>query len=362
MVTLKEIAQHCDVSITTVSNILNGKQKKVSDETRRRVLNAMEELGYHPNYFAQGLRRQKTQTVGIIAEDVAQFTTPDIIEGIMEYCETKRYRVLLQNLRLYARWKDQWYDNEKLVKTVFEPAAKELLSIKVDGIIYVAGHARKIHYFPGNIEVPAVLAYCHSDKNVSSVEVDDEQGGYAMTKYILDQGHTRIGVISGRADNIHASKRLLGYQKALFDSGILYNPNWIQYGDWEPDKAYALTKELLASGVSAIFCMSDWMAGAAYNCINDCGLKVGQDISVVGFDNERAAKWYVPKLTSCRLPLREIGNEAAKILLEHIEGQEDAQEEQRPVHLNIPCEPVIRNSVRRVEGEQKESRRTIAGE
>lgn len=347
MVTLKEIAQYCNVSVTTVSNILNGKQKKVGDETRKKVLDAIEELGYHPNFFAQGLRRQKTQTIGIIAEDIAQFTTPDIIEGIMECCEKKHYRVLLQNLRLYARWKDQWYDKEELVKTVLDPAVRELSIIKVDGIIYVAGHARRIHFFPGEFEIPAVLAYCHADENVPSVEADDEQGGYEMTKYMLRQGHTRIGVVSGCADNIHAQNRLLGYQRALFDAGVLYNPALVRYGDWEPERAYDATKELLKMGVTAIFCMSDWMAGGVYNCISDSGLKVGEDIAVTGFDDERTAGWFAPRLTSCRLPLREIGNEAAEILLRRIEPSEEMGE---TAHPRIPCEPIIRCSVNRLEG------------
>ena len=81
MVTLKEIAQHCGVSVTTVSNIVNNSPKKVRNETRKKVMEAIEELGYHPNYFAQGLRRQRTKTIGVITEDLAQFTTPEIVEG-----------------------------------------------------------------------------------------------------------------------------------------------------------------------------------------------------------------------------------------------------------------------------------------
>ena len=90
MVTLKEIAQLCGVSVTTVSNIVNNSPKKVRDETRKKVMEAIEELGYHPNYFAQGLRRQRTQTIGVITEDLEQFTTPEIVEGIMKYCERKK--------------------------------------------------------------------------------------------------------------------------------------------------------------------------------------------------------------------------------------------------------------------------------
>ena len=196
MVTLKEIAQHCGVSVTTVSNIVNNSPKKVRDETRKKVMEAIEELGYHPNYFAQGLRRQRTQTIGVITEDLEQFTTPEIVEGIMKYCEEKKYRVLLQNLRLYSRWQDKWYNDETLIHSVLDPAMKELVSIKADGLIYVAGHEREIHLFEKKTDMPIVLAYCCSDESMTSVEIDDEEGGYQMVSYILAQGYRKLGVIS----------------------------------------------------------------------------------------------------------------------------------------------------------------------
>lgn len=105
MVTLKEIARECKVSPTTVSNILNGKPK-VGEETRQRVLKTVEKMGYRPNYIAQGLRKRRTRMIGIIVEDISQFTTPEIVEGIMSRCEEKGYRVIVKNLRLYARWSD----------------------------------------------------------------------------------------------------------------------------------------------------------------------------------------------------------------------------------------------------------------
>ncbi len=360
MATLKEIAQYCGVSVTTVSNIVNNSPKKMKDETRKKVMDAIEQLGYHPNYFAQGLRRQRTQTIGIIAEDLAQFTTPDIVEGIMKYCEEKQYRVILQNLRLYARWKDRWYDDENLIHSVLDPALKELASIKVDGLIYVAGHERQIHLFEKKPDIPMVLAYCHSDESKPSVEIDDEDGGYQMTKYILSQGHTKIGIISGRTDNIHAKRRLLGYQKALFEAGVLYNPSLVLDADWKAEKAYELTDTLVKAGVTAILCMSDWMAGGVYNRIHDIGLEVGKDIAVTGFDDEKLAQWYIPRLTSCKLALEETGTEAARLLFEQLEALMDAGEEndadtdgtqktcvqQNPAkHSKIPCKIKIRESV-----------------
>lgn len=134
MVTLKEIAQRCNVSVTTVSNILNGKPK-VSEVTKKMVMDVVAELGYQPNYIAQGLRRQKTHTIGIIADDIAEFSTPKMIESIMACCEDKGYRTIVQNLRLFSRWGDDWYDKEDGYKAALDVALNELLSIKVDGII-----------------------------------------------------------------------------------------------------------------------------------------------------------------------------------------------------------------------------------
>ena len=350
MVTLKEIANYCGVSVTTVSNIVNNSPKKMKAETRKKVMDAIEELGYHPNYFAQGLRRQRTQTIGVIAEDLTQCAAPEIIEGIMKYCEEKKYRVLLQNLRLYARWQDKWYNDEELIHTVLDPAMKELMSIKVDGLIYVAGHERKIHLFENETDMPLVLAYCCSDESRPAVEIDDEDGGYQMVKYILSQGYTKIGVISGRSDNIHAKRRLLGYQKALFEAGILYNPAWVLDANWKPTKAYELATTLIDDGVDAIFCMSDWMAGAVYNRIHDMGLEVGKDIAVTGFDNENLAHWYIPRLTSSRLPLQEVGIEAATLLFEQLERSDegevtDIRLQDKIKHIKVPCELKIRKSV-----------------
>ena len=120
MITVKEIARRCGVSATTVSNILNGKPK-VSEETRQRVLDVIRETGYQPNYIAQGLRNRKTRMIGIIAEDIAQFSTPPIIEGMMEFFESRGYRTIVQNLRLYARWSDQWYEKDAEYHSILDP-------------------------------------------------------------------------------------------------------------------------------------------------------------------------------------------------------------------------------------------------
>lgn len=344
MVTLKEIAQRCNVSVATVSNILNGKPK-VSEETKKIVLEAVAEMGYQPNYVAQGLRLQKTHTIGIIADEISLFSTPKMIESIMEYCEKRGYRTVVQNLRLFGRWKDAWYNQDELYRSVLEPALNELLSIKVEGVIYVASHAHAIRCFPKDFPIPVVLAYAYMDSDkVPCVLIDDEKGSYDMTKYLISMGHKKIGIIGGLADNIHTQKRVVGYQKALFEEGILYNPSWISYGTWDRESGYEQTEKLVQQGITAIFCLADQIAGGVYDYLEEHKLRVGEDISVAGFDNQEISEYFRPALTTMNIPLVEIGNKAAKVLLGMIEDGESEEKQTRK--MLMPCQIVIRDSVK----------------
>lgn len=346
MVTLKEIARECHVSPTTVSNILNGKPK-VSEETRQRVLETVDKMGYRPNYIAQGLRNQKTRTIGIIAEDIAQFTTPEVVEGIMSRCEEKGYRVIVKNLRLYARWSDSWYDNESRYHSILDPSLKELESIRVDGIIYIAGHARIIHCFPEDFKTPAVMAYAFAgNPRIPSVAIDDMLSACEMIRYLISRGHRRIGVIGGRENNIHTRQRLAGYQKALFENQVLYDPSLVRYAGWDRKSALSEARELLKTDVTAVFCMADRMAGGVYNALDEKGLRAGRDIAVAGFDNQDIAEYFVPGLTTMTLPLREIGSVSADLLLRQMEGQ--SGEEGLPEKVLIPCTFMERESVQRI--------------
>lgn len=353
MVTLKEIAKECNVSATTVSNILNGKPK-VSEETRQRVLEVVRKRGYQPNYIAQGLRNRRTRIVGIIAEDIAQFSTPGMLEGIMAYCEERGYRAVIQNLRLYARWQDTWFEDERAYRSVLEPVLQELMSIKVDGVLYVAGHARILKSFVG-FPLPAVMAYAYEDTpGVPSVVIDDEKGSYDIVKYLISMGHRRIGVLGGRAGNIHTQKRLQGYQRALFEEQILYNPGYVCYGDWQRGSGKRLAGELVKAGVTAIYCMCDRMAGGVYDYFEQHGIQVGKDISVAGFDNQDMAEFFQPALTTMELPLTQVGHEAARILLGRLDAKEkedagaEADWTEGEEEKKIPCKLIVRDSVRRI--------------
>ncbi|MBR4832224.1 MAG: LacI family DNA-binding transcriptional regulator [Butyrivibrio sp.] len=342
MVTIKEIAKECGVSTATVSNIINGK-KNVGEDTRARVMAVIERTGYKLNYVAQGLRKKKTQTIGIIAEDIGIFTTPEMIEGVMEVCEDNGYRTIVQNLRLYSRWDDLWFDNEKMYNSVMDPAVQEMASIRVDGIIYIAGHGRKISRFPSGYDIPAVLAYAYSQQSdVPSVVIDDEDSARVMVKYLIDHGHKRIGVLAGEQDNLHAKLRMLGYQRALYEAGILYDPNLVIYAGWGKEYGYRESANMLKNDVTAVFCMSDRIAGGLYQYLYEHNMEAGKDISVVGFDGEIISEFMMPELTTTKIDLIGIGKTAMNMLLDKLDGKETEQ------LVKVPCKFIERRSVNNI--------------
>ena len=346
MVTLKEIAERCDVSAATVSNVINGKAK-TSEETRQRILQVIDETGYQPNIIAKGLRIKRSSTIAIIAEDLAQFTSPAIIESIMETCEKKDYRVIVHNLRLYDRWQDTWYGREDEITSVINPVIKDIVSAQIDGVIYVAGHTRIVKTFNENFDLPLVMCYAYSQSSkIPSVVIDDEKSAYDMVSYLINNGHERIGFVGGRIDNIHTAQRLMGYQKAMFENGLLFDPNLIYYGDWSRKAGYEGAKVLLEQNVTALFGISDLMTGGIYDYLYEKGIAIGKEVSVAGFDNESISAFFRPKLTTMELPLRTIGKKSAELLLDQLEDEDDKlRVSEEPEVISIPCKMIVRNSV-----------------
>lgn len=346
MITVKEIAQMCNVSASTVSNILNGKPN-VGEETRKRVLEVVEQTGYQPNYFAQSMRKQSNRMISIIVEDLDEFSTTPIVEAAMAYCDDMGYRTILMNMRLYDKWKATWYDDDEKVEAVLRPAIQELRSIRVDGLIYIAGHCRHIDYFPENFNIPTVLAYGLSkDERYPSVVIDDELGGYEMGKYLLSMGHKRIGVLGGADDNLHTKARLSGFTKALEEAGIGLQEELLCYGAWDRSSGYRLAPDLLKQDITAVFCMNDSMAAGMYDYVYEHGMEVGKDISIVGYDNKDLSDYLRPRLTTNELPLKKIGYKAAEILIQVLENGEAV--DYKTEIMKIPCEMVYRESVIRV--------------
>lgn len=343
MTTIKEIAKLAGVSAVTVSNVLNGKGG-ASEGKVRQIKELAERLHYTPNRFAKNLKQKRSSTIGVITEDLTVFNTPEIVDGIDACCEKNGFDIILGNLRLFKRYHNDFTDTPKH-RSLLEDMVRSMYARQVEGIIYIGYHCRNIDFMVTEPKTPLVYAYCFSTAGKApSVIYDDEKAAYDATDFLIRSGHSRIGVLCGPLDSFHTQERLRGYQQALFDHHLLYDNRIAVYGNWERSSGYRLGQRLIESGVRAIFSMNDIMACGVYDCCAEQGLAVGRDVSLIGFDNQPISEAYHPQLTTISIPLTEIGNKAAELMVERIAGKEN-----KASLIKIPCQLVLRESVAQID-------------
>ena len=340
MVTIKEIARLTKVSTATVSNVLNGKSGAAGEAKAREIIGVARDLHYHPNTLARSLQQQKTNTIGIITEDLTVFNAPEIVDGIDSYCEENGYEIIIENMRLFKRYNNDFTDTPAHHE-LLDSLLQNMLAKQVEGIIYVGYHCREIAFLPSRMQVPFVYAYCYPKEAIyPSVMYDDEKAARGVTRLLLSKGHRRIGVISGPASSYHTQARLKGFHSAMAEYGLKSDLQLIVYGDWERPSGYRLAQFLLDSKVTAIFSFNDVMASGVYECASERGLKIGKDISLFGFDNRDISLGYIPALSTVEPPLNEIGRRAAEIVLRQIKSSRTGKK-----RIYLPCAILERNSV-----------------
>jgi LacI family transcriptional regulator len=342
--TIKEIAARANVSIATVSKVLNG-MGGASEQTIAKIQELAREMNYTPNILAKSLKIRQSRTIGIITEDLTVFNTPEIVDGIDYCCEKNGYHYILGNLRLNKRFGHDFFETD-LHHQIIDTTISTMLSKQVEGIIYVGCHNHEIHYLPENLKIPLVCAYCYSSNpNNPSVIYDDKKAGYDATELLIKNGHRAIGIICGLPDSEHTQNRLRGYQEALYENSILFNPRMLVYGNWERESGYRASRQLVENGVTAIFAHNDEMALGVVDYCNEANLTVGKDLSLIGFDNKEIGTVCRPKLSTVSLPLFEIGEKATEIILNLISGTDSMPEE----HLKMECHLLNRESVSAIE-------------
>lgn len=352
-VTIKDIASMCGVSVSTVSNVLNGKSHKASDDVAARIRETVERVGYKPNYLAKSLRAVNTKTIGVIVEDLITFTSPPMIEGLMDYCEEKGYNVVIENMRLNGRWHGQWMNDQRLYMQALRPVLDKMNSLNIDGIIYIGAHEHKITEIQISGEIPFVMAYSFTSMpTIPTYRLDDELGGYEAIHYLMQKGHKKIAILGGEFDNTHTINRMMGVQRAYFEAKELFNPNMVVYCRWNNEGGYDGMKQLLDSGmlqeVTAVFCMSDTIAAGAYDALKRAGKMPGTDISVIGYDNHEISDCLYPKLTTIALPLEEIGYQSAKQVISMCEKREIEGSDMEQKDVKIAGKLVERDSVKKI--------------
>lgn len=339
--TLKDIAKQAGVSAATVSYALND-SGRVSEEVRKKILEIAEHNSYKPNLIAKSLRASRTYTIGVLVEDIRVMSTSKIINGIQKYAEANGYQILLNDLGLWEKIGCN-YEDAYLYKQKIDDALGLFGSLQVDGIIFIGMHDRNV---TGLLESqkPIVYTYCYTDSEEDYKVTYSNEIAYNMTSYLIECGHRKIGLVSGPINSTPSHKRMMGYQKALMDHGVPLNLEYVSVGNWEYEYGLEACQKYLDMGEerpTAIFALNDLMAIGVIEAATNQGVRVPEDLSVVGFDDTDIGKYYNPKLTTAAPPLQEIGKIAAEIIHKLSNNQEVERRE-----WVLPCELVKRNTVK----------------
>lgn len=330
--TIKDVAKMADVSISTVSRVIND-SKPVSPEARRRVLKAIEVLDYKPNEVARSLVTKKSNLIGVIVNDIGSTYVSSILRGVEEIGRMYKYDILLSS---------SYGDSEVEVKF-----AKLLLQKQVEGIIVISDTLNtKLLYRLEESKIPYINVnrFYNVDEHYT-VGVNHKDGTYQMTNYLVENGHKNIGLLYVRKDFDRTEEKIKedGYLEALGEHGLAKNTIGIE-GIREKDVAEIMDKveEKIKSGVTAFVTTQDELGIHLQNALLDRGYKIPEDVSVTGYGATEMTELTRPKLTSVKVPYYDIGAVAIRKILKEIKKEESEDK------VYLPARIVERDSVKKI--------------
>jgi LacI family transcriptional regulator len=336
MVSIVSVAKAAGVSNKTVSRVING-EPYVTEETRERVEKAIRDLGYVPNMAARLIRSSRSNTFGIITDYVS--TTPysvDIVRGIQDWANAHGKTILMANTGGSS-------EREAGIWKMFQ-------SHRIDGVLYVTMYRRTVDPEAGDVQIPTVMINCRPQTNelLPSIEPNDYQGAQDLTRYLLDRGHRKIGYIRLNPILLGAQLRLDAFRRTTGDFGLSESDLSIRLGmegpvGAEKNYVFAVATEILQQKdrPTAIMSGNDEMTIQIYIAAMALGLRIPEDVSIVGFDDFRTVSLALkPELTTAALPYYDLGLEGAELLNSVVAGNKA-----RPSSRVLPCKLVERTSV-----------------
>ncbi|MDI4646473.1 catabolite control protein A [Cohnella hashimotonis] len=329
-VTIYDVAREAGVSMATVSRVVNN-NPNVKPQTRKKVYEAIERLGYRPNAVARGLASKKTTTVGVVIPDIANANFAEVARGIEDIANMYHYNIILCNADKRK---------EKEIRVI-----NTLLEKQVDGLLFMGGVVTDEHIQAFNTSnVPIVLCATTDEKGtMPSVDIDHETAAYDAVRKLIGEGHTRIAMISGTLqDPANGYARYQGYKRALEESGIALDESLVRVGNYRYESGIEAVQYFLELGErpTAVFAATDEMAIGAIHGIQDAGLSVPEDFSVIGVDNIRMASMVRPLLTTVAQPMYDIGAVSMRLLTKLMKKENVEQ-----ARVTLHHELIVRNSV-----------------
>lgn len=324
---IKDIAAKAHVAPSTVSNVLND-SKYVSDEVKARVYQAVEDLTYRPNLLARSLKTRRTCTVGVIIPEFNLFFM-EIVDAIERYLYEHGYTMVVCSTS----------ENELKEKKYLD----DLVQRFIDGLIFL-GMGQNPDETLKDYPVPVVTVDRPVSDMVPSVTIENEAGGYAATRHLLERGARRIALITGSCKARTNALRRQGYRRALEEYGIPWDESMErEYEHVNCEVGWQAAQELFSSGmkIDGVFCDNDFFAVGAMRYLLGKGIRVPQEVKVAGFDGIQISEMIVPGITTMVQPKRLMGEQAARILLRLIDGEILTDEEK---YIQLEAKLEIRES------------------
>lgn len=312
-VTLKDVALRAGVSAKTVSRVVND-QGEISPETRARVQSAIQELGYRPNILARSLVNQRTNTIAVVASGIEYFGPSRTLLGIEQQANAFGYSLFLSLLHQP--------DDSNIARVL-----DELVARRVDGIVWAVPEIGANHDWIASARFdnlpPIVFLSMASKRDLSIVAVNNRAGAQLATQHLLEQGRTRVGIITGPLTWWEARERLAGWRETLTVNGLKAGKTLAAEGNWSPSSGERAMAQLLAvtPKINAVFCSNDQMALGALGVLHRAGIRVPDDIALVGFDDIPESEFFLPPLTTIHQQVIEIGKIAVQELHARIQAE-----------------------------------------
>ncbi|MBC7805072.1 MAG: LacI family DNA-binding transcriptional regulator [Akkermansiaceae bacterium] len=341
-ITLRDVAARAGVNATTVSVVLNGNRSgtRVSAATRERILSVASELGYSPNMAARGMKSRRMNSIGVVdimhAKGLNLYFL-EVLNGILEKAAEREQNTTVFTL---SNWETE------------EDKILQFCDGRVDGLIFVGPQFRAEFAQTLFRRTPFVALHSNIPLPVSTtLEIDDEQGGYLATNYLTELGHRRIAHLAGPEHFSGANQRIKGYLRALEEAGIVYDASLVMTGEFDAPSGRERAERILDNGAlrpTALFCANDQIAFGAMEVLAERGVPVPSAMSVVGFDDSLTARMTNPPLTTICQPFRQLGQHAVELLLDQIGNnavnKPVSSEETTVIREIFPVELVVRGS------------------
>lgn len=330
-VTITDLAKRANVSVTTVSQILNGKEERFSDKTVERVKGLQKEMGYVPDFNAQSLIRRSGKTIGVLVPNLNNPFFAEFNRGIEAYGMSEGYTPLIFGSD----------DSPKIAGHYMLEAIRRA----ADGMIIASAveDVKQIDHMLQQNGLPYLLIDRSRPEKGDEVDMQNEQGGQMVADYLHQMGHQKVAVVITEELTLNLEHRLAGFLERMKELEIPVPEDLIFTTELSKQGGVAISAAIWKAKPTVVFAINDEIAIGLNRGFKDLGLKVPEDISIMGYDNIDMAEYMIPALTTINQPAFEMGETAAKLIIDRIKNHHEA-----PQHVTLPINLVERESVRKI--------------